>query len=165
MLLLAAVAFAGPWLFERIHVPAQYACSPPTVRLEGDFCGTPFPGVFIFLTIIGAFFELVRALTLAELSRALQIFSVLLVLVLALLPLFTTLILVLSQGGRFKSQVVAWGVAAVCGPVFALIVVSRPRAALWGLWLYIALAVSALALELSALAADRKSGLARRAGR
>lgn len=37
ILLSLLVAIMGPWTFDRIHVPAQYTCSTPFVRLEGDF--------------------------------------------------------------------------------------------------------------------------------
>lgn len=44
ILFLLLIAFIGPWTYEQIHVPAQYECTPPNFRLEGDFCGTPLSG-------------------------------------------------------------------------------------------------------------------------
>lgn len=158
LLLLAAVALAGPWLVDTIHVPAEFACSPPNVRLEGDFCGTPLPGIMIFMTLIGGFAELSRAVALNELPRALQVFPVLAAVALSLLPLFTTLILIISHGRRFRLQVAVWGAAAISSPFLALTILSRPHLALWGIWLYVGLAVGALVLEMSAFVADKQSG-------
>ena len=53
ILLSLMVAFLGPWVYERISVPAEYACSPPFIRLEGDFCGSPILGFQLFIWIIG----------------------------------------------------------------------------------------------------------------
>lgn len=41
VLYLPMIAFIGPWSYESIHVPAQYDCSGPSFRLEGDYCCTP----------------------------------------------------------------------------------------------------------------------------
>lgn len=158
VLLLAAVALVGPWAFERLHVPAQYACS---LRLEGDFCGSPLPGILVFFMIIGGIIELVRALTLTEIDRALQILSVLIAATFTLLPLFTTLILIIGQGSRSKLQAITWSVAAGAGPFLALNTMSTPHPAAWGIWLYIAVTVGALLLELLAFVADKQPDLSR----
>ncbi len=52
ILVLLLVAIMGPWTFDRINVPSEYPCS---VRLEGDFCGTPMSGIWIFSWIIGGY--------------------------------------------------------------------------------------------------------------
>ena len=52
------VAFLGPWAFDRINVPAQYECTPPNIRLYGDFCGIPFSGFQFFLWTGGAFISI-----------------------------------------------------------------------------------------------------------
>ncbi len=51
-LALLSIALAGPWVYEKIHVPAAYPCSPPSIRLEGDFCGLPMSG-FAILAFAG----------------------------------------------------------------------------------------------------------------
>jgi hypothetical protein len=44
ILILFITSMLGPWMFDLINVPAEYACSKPNVRLYGDFCGMPVPG-------------------------------------------------------------------------------------------------------------------------
>ena len=39
---------AGPWGYDLLSVPARFECQPPTIRLEGDFCGWPVNGVWLF---------------------------------------------------------------------------------------------------------------------
>ena len=161
VLIVAALAFAGPWAFEGVYVPADHPCSFPSVRLDADFCGLPVPGVFIlFLWLIGGFTMLVRALTLTELSRALQISSVLLALWLSLLPLVTTLALIMDEDRRLRFPAVVWGAAAIAVALFTLTDLSRPHPALWGIWLYVGLAICAMALELAVSVAGRRPGRA-----
>ncbi len=56
LLVLLLVAFLGPWGFEEIHVPAEYPCNAPFVRLEGDFCGQPISGISVYPWIVISFF-------------------------------------------------------------------------------------------------------------
>lgn len=156
VLAIAAVAFVGPWAYEALSVPAEYACPPHNFRLEGDYCGSPVLGLFVLLWIISGLSELVRALAMVELGRVLRISSVLLALALALLPLLTTLIVIVGRGGRSKLQVAAWGLAATAIPFFALVGLSRFHPALWGVWLYFGLAVIALVLEMATYFAERE---------
>jgi hypothetical protein len=44
LLLLFFLAMAGPWMFDRIWVPAEYTCSAPFVRLDENFCGSLYLG-------------------------------------------------------------------------------------------------------------------------
>ena len=156
ILAIAAVAFMGPWTFEALSVPAEYACPPLNFRLDGDYCGSPATGLFIFLWIIGSPIEMARALSLSEVGRALKIFSVVLALTLALLPLLTTFVLIIGRGRRSTFQVVAWALAATAVPFLALVGLSRFNPALWGTWLYFGLAATALALEISVFFVERK---------
>ena len=55
ILMLMIISFLGPWAFDKTHVPAKYACGPTSIRLEGDFCGHPIPGIQNFIWIIGWF--------------------------------------------------------------------------------------------------------------
>jgi hypothetical protein len=55
ILVLLLVAIMGPWTFDRINVPSEYPCSTPNIRLEGDFCGTPMSGIWIFSWMVGGF--------------------------------------------------------------------------------------------------------------
>ena len=79
---------------------------------------------------------------------------------LLVLPFFTTLLLI--QGGDSRRlrvfHLMAWGLAAVLGLLLALPAVSGSGlySELWGIWLYIGLAASALILEVLALVAGRR---------
>ena len=55
ILLTLFLGIVGPWNYERLHVPAKYPCTPPNVRLEGDFCGSPVSGMVILAWIVGWF--------------------------------------------------------------------------------------------------------------
>lgn len=41
---LAAVALLGPWNFGLSYVLPQFECTPPNIRLEGNFCGRATSG-------------------------------------------------------------------------------------------------------------------------
>ncbi len=59
LLILLLVAIAGPWAYDRVNVPAEYPCTAPFVRLEGDFCGSPLSGAWVLFTITGALANIV----------------------------------------------------------------------------------------------------------
>jgi hypothetical protein len=40
------LAILGPWAFDRTNVPAEFPCTGPHIRLEGDFCGIPMSGLW-----------------------------------------------------------------------------------------------------------------------
>jgi hypothetical protein len=54
---LLLVALSGTWAYDLIHVPAQYDCSLPNVRLRGDFCGIPFSVFDHYRVIVAPLFE------------------------------------------------------------------------------------------------------------
>jgi hypothetical protein len=136
-LLLLVVALIGPWAFDRIHVPAEYPCSPPNFRIEGDFCGVPISGERIFASVLGYFGSKAAALitgarSFSDAAREL-LFSFRLLLL--FLPFFTTLFLIL-RGERWQIfHVVACGLAAVTGLFLWLngFASSGPPPKLWGL--------------------------------
>jgi hypothetical protein len=87
-----------------------------------------------------------------------DVFRVSLLLFLLVLPFFSTLLLIL-RGDRRRRQIfniVAWGLAA--GIALLMGMSSYPRLfwVLWGSWLYIGLAASALILEVLTLAGGRR---------
>lgn len=158
---LLLVAIAGPWTFDRIHVPAEYPCSLPNIRLQGDFCGLPLSGIRMIAWIISGLFSIVSrratgAVAQAELLRGLLVFFFLLVL---LLPFFTTLLLILRGYGRSKFHILIWVLAAGACLFLGLSDFAGLHPALWGLWLYLGLALGVLALELLAFAASRRDTL------
>jgi hypothetical protein len=84
-----------------------------------------------------------------------------LVLLLIVLPFFSTLRLIL-RGDRTRQQVfhvVLWALAAGIGLLFGLSSLPKLYWVLWGTWLYIGLAASALILEVLALVTGRRPSL------
>ena len=128
---LLLVALMGPWVFDLIHVPAEYPCSAPFIRLEGDYCGVPLTGPWILMALGG----------------------------LLTLPLISTATLLL-RGDR-RGLVVFHLVALILplGALVLMGWFSDPRFSriLWGPWLYAAAAAGGLLLELARLALDRRA--------
>jgi hypothetical protein len=160
VLVLLLVAIMGPWFFDVIYAPGESQCSAPFIWLKEDFCGKPLPGITFFAFMAGAFinisFELVTgAIVLTDRAREF-VFS--LSVFLFVLPLFSTLLLIRGEGSRRRQvfHVAAWGLAALSALPLAIYHFSRAHWALWGIWLYIGLAASALILEVLALVAGRK---------
>ena len=166
ILLLLLVALMGPWAFDRINVPAEYPCSPPFIRLEGDFCGMPLSVLMIFRWMVGGIISMVvefvtGATLLADRAREfLGVFLFVMLLFLLLLPFISTLLLI--RGGDLRrSQVyhiAIWGLAAVfSGLILVVSRLSRLHWVLLGLWFYVGLAASALVLEVLVLIAGRRA--------
>jgi hypothetical protein len=159
----AAAALAtllGPWFFDSLFVPPEYTCTPPAVRLDDRFCGLPVPGVrFIGWTadLFGYASDLLAAGTVTFGEWARELFLGLLLL-LPLLPPISTALLVLRGDGRGRQvfNAVAWVLAG--GLALLIGLSSHPEKfwVLWGVWLYIALAVAALALEALTASAPRR---------
>jgi hypothetical protein len=157
VLIVLVVAIMGPWFFDRIHVPAQYPCS---FRLEGDFCGVPASGTYLFFGAVSEFLYrsgqlLSGAMGFGKWARGLFIGLLLSLLV---LPFFSTLLLILAGDQRRRQvfNIVAWGLAAGIGLLIGLFSYPKLFWVLWGIWLYIGLAASALILEVLALVAGRR---------
>jgi hypothetical protein len=164
VLVLLLVAIMGPWAFDRVNVPSEYPCSPPDVRLEGDFCGLPVRGITVFCFMAVAFInisvELVTGATVLT-DRAREfLFSMFLPLV--VLPFVSTFLLIL-RGDRRRRQVfgiVTWGLATGVGLLAGVLVGLSSGLKyfwfLWGIWLYIGLAAIALVLEVLTLAVGKR---------
>ena len=152
----------GPWAFDLIHVPAQYACSAPFVRLQGDFCGTPLSGLWILLAAVGEVGS--TAVALAGGSTALvepgRLLLFLLGVFLLVLPVFSTLRMLLpgEQRRRRFAQPVVWGLAGAASVGWLLLTPAEwLPGRLWGAWLYAGFAACMLVLE-TVLAVRRGAG-------
>ena len=150
ILALLLLASMGPWAFDRIHVPAQYPCSAPFVRLKGDFCGLPLSGMWILSVLPGELISLAvgtltGSIAFTDLGRT---FLGILFMFFALLHVISALLWIFPghYQRQLKFHLAAWGLAAVF--IMRLLPVTfeyRPGQ-LWGLWLYIALVSSVLIL-------------------
>ena len=148
VLILFVIALLGPWTFDQINVPAEYDCSAPFIRLNGDFCGMPMSGLqFLWLWVGGFFymlFELIRGRFTGQGSEFFFGLSIL-----PLIPFFTTLLLLWKKDAR-QFRIVhffEWVLALILALVIFIPQINDPIARLWGLWLYILLAVGAIVIE------------------
>jgi hypothetical protein len=159
LLIAMTVTFLGPWSYDRIYVPAKYECSPPNIRLYGDFCGIPLPGIqFVFWTISG-FFSISSSLLAGEFTFSDRMRELLIVLLLLLpsLSIISTLLLILrgNKQNRQVFSIIAWVLSIGVGLFIGLTHNPKKFWALWGIWLYIVLAIIALFLEIIALRDER----------
>ncbi|HQX18060.1 MAG TPA: hypothetical protein PLA27_16705 [Anaerolineales bacterium] len=151
VLILFVIALLGPWTFDQINVPAEYDCSP-FIRLNGDFCGMPMSGVqFLWLWVSGFFYMIFELITGSLMGRARELLVGLAIL--PLIPFFTTLLLLWKEDTRqFRTvHLVAWVLALILALLIFIPQINDPITRLWGLWLYILLAVSAIVFEYLAL--------------
>lgn len=162
ILVVALVAIIGPWVFDVINVPAQYTCSAPNIRLEGDFCGTPLRGIWLLGWMVSGFVHgsaglVSGAIGLIDWARE---FLFTLLFFLVVLPFFSTLLSIRRRDDRRWQlfNIVAWGLAVGISLLLALSRYPRLFWVLWGVWLYIGLAIGALLLEVATLATGRRSG-------
>jgi hypothetical protein len=146
---LLVVAMLGPWAYDLIHVPAEYPCELPFVRLEGDFCGLSVSLLGGISMIVGsavdnAFSEMASYLTPRNFYPLLLTLSF-------TLPFFTTLGLILRrESARLQViNLVVLVLAAVAGGWYLAMSRLRPHSAPWGVALYVVVALGILALELS----------------
>ena len=155
LLILMLVALMGPWTFDRLYVPSEYECSAPNIRLDGNFCGVPLSGVSVFFWMSSGLIPLTVGVITGEVifSERSREFLLLLLLFLPLLPIFSTLLLIPQndQQPRQVFTIIAWALAI--GMVLFWWKNSYPNLlwVLWGIWLYIGLAVNALILEIITL--------------
>jgi len=150
VLILLLTSITGPWIFDRIYVPAQYPCSPPNYRLAGDFCGIPFAGIWFYSSAIGHIFNLTARLFAGEIALTHLSLEMLWrsLFLLPLLPFFTTLLLIFQGDRHLKLALAGWGAALIMSLFLGLTNSFRPSLVAWGIWLYIGLAIVALVLEL-----------------
>lgn len=146
---LLVVAFVGPWVFDRVNVPAEFECSEPAIRLEGDFCGHPMNGFQFIRWLGGGYKSIIESVLSGDFSFPVQGHE-LWIGVLLLFPILPVVSTLLLRGDRPRMQVfsiIAWGLALYVGLFLAL----NHHPALWkawGLWLFILLAIAALILEI-----------------
>lgn len=123
--ILVLVALLGPWTFDPIHVPAEYTCDKPFVRLEGDFCGYPMSGFQFFM------------------------YSGMALFLLPLIPLFSMPILIIRKNSYRLQMInlIAWGASAALSLIILVFQLQGQTLQLWGLALYTALAVTVFIFE------------------
>lgn len=151
ILLLLLEAFAGPWTYDRINVPAQYTCADPFIRLSGDFCGLPQSGALIIQIIGGEFIYIGESLLSGaaipvDLGRDFLIFLLSLFI---FLPIFSSLLSILIQSRRWQIiNLVVAALAVITSLVWlSFSIMTGTTLHVWGLWLYPIMLISMLLLE------------------
>lgn len=151
---LLAIASLGPWMYDLIHVPAEYLCEGPYVRLQGDFCGLPFSLITGISTTLSSL-----ALTAGAVGEEVTIgrwltagLLYLLYLLLFTIPIWVTLALVLRQGSRRLQtlHLIVCAVAALGGGLTVTAQAIWRYAAPWGVLLYTSILLILVILELLA---------------
>jgi hypothetical protein len=153
------LAILGPWGFDRTNVPAEYPCARPHVRLEGDFCGLPLSGLWNLAAMALNFVSIIIGLVTGGMGIAnwLLMLGTLLGAFLLVLPVYSTLLLI-RAGERRSRQIfnaAAWGLALGVSLLYVS-VYPYMHPALWGIWLYIGVAASAVMVEALILRAGNR---------
>jgi len=145
------LSIAGPWFYDEIMVPAQYECSAPFIRLEGDFCGLPQSGFHLIIFPLGALLQIFLSGSGGSALSAVGFrdLAVMAAFIALLLPAITTILRAVRGSSQMASllTIAAWSIAV---PIALFIALSSPRGfrpSLWGVWLYIGLAIVALIFE------------------
>ena len=157
---LLVVAILGPWGYAHDGVPPAEWCHPPFLLLENGSCvGRESGAFFLLISIIGFPAGILQFLSgelvLSNLGR--YFMFTFFFLGLFFLPFISTLLRVRSGSNmrRRTFHIIAWGLAAALGVLIAVSVEVFHPTHLWGIWLYILLAVGLLAFEL--LSAHREN--------
>ena len=164
ILLLLIITFMSPWGYDRIHVPAQYYCTPPFIRLEGDFCGTPLPGIWTLFVSFGIIFTTIAEA--ADVTFPLLLTRILYSLFALLTPLaiLSSLFILLFSRGQSWPQtrhLKLLGLSVVGGVGFLLLVALLQGPGLfyiWGAWVYALLALAAFLVETAVWQSNTRFG-------
>jgi len=149
-------------------VPPAAWCRDPNILLENGRCVRLVSGATVLTFMASAFLSMSIGLVTGtettifsdRAGESLCVFLFMMLLFLLMLPFFSTLLLIWGGDSRRLRvfHVMAWGLAAVLSLLLAMSASVLMPGPLWGIWLYIGLAASALALELPALVAGSRSG-------
>lgn len=157
------LSLLGPWAFDLLNVPAQYACEKPAVRLYGDFCGYPLTGFGLLGWLGGGVVDTLDRLLKGTLEARLPELLWLVYGWIVVVPFFTLSLLILKKdAARLRAiHLVACGLA--CLPALFLVIAQsnrellvQPLSLLWGIGLYVLAAAGSMLFEV--LAARARQG-------
>lgn len=163
-LILAAfiLALLGPWSFDLVSVPAQFPCEGPPVRLAGDFCGFPVSGVGGLLMVFSSLFHIMNALLNGTIDMLFPELIALVILFFVFLPGISLIQFIRKKSSRRLQiiNLIIWVLGALAALAIFAMQLDRPQVGpviylVWGVWLYILVAVSAIVLELVILRSSR----------
>jgi hypothetical protein len=152
-LALLVVAFIGPWSYDQISVPPEWPCDATYyVRLEGDLCGMPVLGITVLSQFVFGYLQVVPMLLTGEIdlgSLVPELIPISIIL-LIVLPVLTSLFLLLRSGSRVLRRLHAFALLFAAGlGVLAFTATGSGQQILWGGQLYFGMAALMLVLELS----------------
>jgi hypothetical protein len=160
------LSMLGPWMFDLIHVPAQYDCDTPFVRLSGDFCGYPLSGLETIKWFGGGVLYTVAELIKGNFASRIPELLMLMGISIIGLPFFGLLLLLGYPISRRLQSMTVLGCGLACLPALVMFILQTNRDQfvqffywLWGLGLYILLAIGTIVFEILRLRSDTKTGM------
>ena len=159
------ISLLGPWMFDVVFVPAQFTCEAPFIRLNSDFCGIPLSGFETILWFVGGvsytFGELLKGNFASQVPELLMLMGISII----VLPSFSSFLLVWKQHSRPLQTIdrLGWGLAGLLALTMFRLQLERGHFVqlsywLWGLGLYILLAISVIGMEILTWRWDTKPG-------
>jgi len=153
-------ALVGPWIYERVNVPARYVCAAPNIRIEGDYCGVPLSALTLLALELAVLPAIVNQFVsgvppaLDPVSTA-SLFTIIALILAA--PIVSVLWAALDRGrGRWPITLFGlWGVVLAVTLTLGILPYARPIWEAWGVWLSAGVAAIGIAWEGLALASSR----------
>jgi len=145
VLALLIIALLGPWVYEALSVPDEYACGPSLVRIRPGFCGDPMSGWFVMGYFGIGFFGVLWALisgarTFQDAGKELMVALVWL----PVLPMLSSLLLLLWRGEHPRLKAFhRVALLLAIGLTLVFIIAEQPSVVsvrMWGPWLFLAAA-------------------------
>ena len=163
ILALFMISMLGPWAFDLLNVPAQYPCGKPSVRLYGDFCGSPMSGFGVIIWANSGFIYILDELIKGNIAGRIVDFIFPFYSWIIILPFFSMLLLIWNKNSRRLQiiNLVVWGLACLVTLSMYLLQAYRDQFVdffyiLWGIWLYILVAFGAIIFEIFVLRSTTK---------
>ena len=153
---LLMVAFMGPWVLERLYIPAEYECP---IRIDGNFCGKPPTGISLLFWLGSGFAAGLFTGEFNNPERIREFFLISLFILLPVLPVLGTVLLIQDQDNLRKQgfAIIFWILAIGFGIFIGLTNYPELFWEVWGIWLYTVLAISALLIEILVIFSTYKS--------
>jgi len=162
-LALFIIAMLGPWAFDLLSVPAQFPCSTPSVRLNGDFCGYPMSGFGGVIWASGSFFYILDDLIKGNIAARIPESITLIHTWIIVLPFFSILLLIWNKDSRRLQIINLIVLALACLPALTIFIQQTDRDQLvhlsyllWGVWLYILVAIATIIFEILVLRSNTR---------
>ncbi|MDX1377437.1 MAG: hypothetical protein R3307_01210 [Anaerolineales bacterium] len=146
-LILFIISLISPWGFDRHSVPADIPCD---FRLYGDFCGTPIRSIVAFSMGVPVLIQSISDLISGTLFYYVRLVNGLWLL--TLIPILTTMYSLWIKETSFirTMNLITWILALIStltAFIFTMLTITGQAIWLWGLWLYIVMALNAVIFE------------------